>query len=477
MAPRTGIYLRISRVRVNSHEETLGVERQEPPCRALCERLGWDITDVYVDNDQSAFTGAHRPGYQQMLKDAKAGCLDAIVAWDADRLTRQPKENEALIELAERYGIKLATVTGEHDLATPSGRLHFRMLGSIARYESEHKAQRLQLKHEELARDGKPHGGQRAFGFAKDGVTHDPAEAEVIREAAERLISGEPTYAILRDWHERGITSPRGFRWHSTSFRHVMTSARIAGQRVYRGEVVGPATWAPIIDRSTWEQVKAVFADPDRRRKQGAPRRYLLTGLGLHCGREGCGMPLVARPAVKADGRSVRQYVCSGPPRGRGCGKLTQYAEPLELYVAERMLDWLDGPGLAELLATADNDTSTYAELAAERADVEQTLDQLADWLTDGTLDRPRYLRQRGRVLDQLASLDRRLARRPVAPVLTEISKNDTDLRTWWDTATIEKRRTLVAAAIQEVTVAPGRRTGGEFDHERVRVRFRGRTS
>jgi site-specific DNA recombinase len=477
MAPRAGIYLRISRVRVNSHEETLGVERQEPPCRQLCERLGWDVAEIYVDNDLSAFTGAQRPGYQRMLDDAKAGCLDAIVAWDADRLTRQPKENEDLIELAERHGIKLATVTGEHDLATPSGRLHFRMLGSIARYESEHKAQRLQLKHEELARDGKPHGGQRAFGFAANGVDHDPAEAEAIREAAERLIAGEPVYAILRNWHERGIQSPRGFRGHSTSFRHVMTSARIAGLRVYRGEVVGPATWSPIIDRPTWEAVKAVFADPERRRKQGAPRRYLLTGLGLVCGREECGVPLVARPAVKADGRSLRQYVCSGPPRGRGCGKITQLAEPLELYVTERLLDWLDGPGLAELLAAVASDDSSYAELAAERAATEQTLDQLADWLTDGTLDQPRYLRQKARVLDQLASLDRRLARRPVAPVLVEVSKTGINLHCWWDGATIEKRRTLIAAAIQEVTIGPARRTGGGFDHERVRVRFRGRPS
>ncbi len=169
--------------------------------------------------------------------------------------------------------------------------------------------------------------------------------------------------------------------------------------------------------------------------------------------------------------------MCSGPPRGRGCGKITQLAEPLELYVAERMLDWLAGPGLAELLAAADSDRDTFAELAAERAATERTLDQLADWLTDGTLDQPRYLRQKARVLEQLASLDRRLARRPVAPILLEISQLDTDLHTWWEAATIERRRTLVAATIEEVTVGPARRTGGGFDHERVKVRFRGRPS
>ena len=159
---RAGIYVRISRAADGS---TLGVERQEPPCRELSERNGWEVAEVYRDNDLSAFNG-HRPSYQRLLADAKAGRIGAIVAWDADRLTRQPIENEALIELAERHGIQLATVTGEHDLATPSGRLHFRMLGSIARYESEHRAERLRLKFDELARTGRPKGGgYRPFGF------------------------------------------------------------------------------------------------------------------------------------------------------------------------------------------------------------------------------------------------------------------------------------------------------------------------
>ena len=100
MQPRAGVYARISRVRVNSHEETLGVERQLPPCRDLCERLGWDIAETYVDNDLSAFSATRRLAYEQMLADARAGVLDVIVAWDADRLTRRPVENEALIDLS-----------------------------------------------------------------------------------------------------------------------------------------------------------------------------------------------------------------------------------------------------------------------------------------------------------------------------------------------------------------------------------------
>jgi site-specific DNA recombinase len=96
-----GIYARISYVRrEDGTQERLGVERQVPPCRELARRKGWAVIEpAYEDNDPSAFSGKRRPGYEQLLADAKAGRINIIVAWHADRLTRQPTENEALIEL------------------------------------------------------------------------------------------------------------------------------------------------------------------------------------------------------------------------------------------------------------------------------------------------------------------------------------------------------------------------------------------
>ncbi len=100
------IYCRISQARDGS---TLGVDRQEPPARALCERLGWKVERVFIDNDLSAYRGKRRPDFEEMLACAKERRIGAIAAWDADRLTREPRENEDLIDLAEQYGIKLAT--------------------------------------------------------------------------------------------------------------------------------------------------------------------------------------------------------------------------------------------------------------------------------------------------------------------------------------------------------------------------------
>jgi hypothetical protein len=63
-----GIAVRISRARDGS---TLGVERQEPPCRALVERLGGQVVKVYTRNDVSGFSGDFP--FADALADLRAG--------------------------------------------------------------------------------------------------------------------------------------------------------------------------------------------------------------------------------------------------------------------------------------------------------------------------------------------------------------------------------------------------------------------
>src|SRR6516164_6637091 len=130
MVRAAGIYLRISDDRLG---EGAGVARQLVDCRALAERKGWPIVDVYEDNDVSAYRGKPRPEYRRMLADLSAGLLDAVVVWDLDRLFRQPRELEAFLDVCDAAGVtNLATVTGDVDLGTHDGRFTARILGAVA---------------------------------------------------------------------------------------------------------------------------------------------------------------------------------------------------------------------------------------------------------------------------------------------------------------------------------------------------------
>ena len=57
MGTRAAIYVRISEDR---HRTGVKVGDQETDCRALAERLGLTVVEVYTDNDLTAHKGSRR---------------------------------------------------------------------------------------------------------------------------------------------------------------------------------------------------------------------------------------------------------------------------------------------------------------------------------------------------------------------------------------------------------------------------------
>jgi site-specific DNA recombinase len=477
-------YCRISRVRrKDGKEETLGVERQEPPCRDLAARKGWKVAEVYVDNDLSAYSGKRRPAYEEMLKAVRDGRVQAIIAWDADRLTRQPVENEQIIDLADRYGIQLATVRGEYDLATSSGRLHFRLKGAIARAESEQRSERLKLKYDQMAAAGQvKNAGIRAFGYERDGVTVRPDEAELLREAASRMVAGDSARSIIASWDGRGIRTPTGKPWSATALRRALTSPRVAGLRQHRGEIIGEASWPAILDRHTWEQVRAIYGDLKRKRG-GHPYTYLLTGGLARCGKcattldDGTvaadGAPLIAWPSERKPG-----YSCPDPRRG-GCYGVFQLAEPLESHVVEAVLTALAGPGLDRARRKGGGNDETR-RLAAQRDADKAALDRAANaHFLEHTIDYGQYLRIRDELMGRIQRAENELARRHGTEALVGLPSDPDKLRAEWndDTKTsVDRRRAILRALLDAVIVhpvgtagTPGR-FGKVFNRDRVEL-------
>jgi site-specific DNA recombinase len=125
-------------------ENPAGVQRQEQDCRALGAQKGWHLAGVYCDNDVSAYSGRRRPEYRRLLTDIKAGRIDGVGVWHLDPLHRSPRELEDFFAIVDEAGVThVATVTGDHNLGTNEGRLQARLLGSVARFESDHKRDRI----------------------------------------------------------------------------------------------------------------------------------------------------------------------------------------------------------------------------------------------------------------------------------------------------------------------------------------------
>lgn len=187
-----------------------------------------------------------------MLAALEDGQLDAIVTWHNDRLHRSPRELEAFIDLVERSGVRVAVVSGgDYELTTPDGRFTARIVGAVARKESEDRSRRVGRKHLELAERGRP-AGQLGWGVRTE------SERELVREAASRVLAGEGLMTIAKDWNRRGVARPTECAWTAPTLRKVLLSARVAGLREHgadpSGKVLGaltPTVWEKAIDRRT----------------------------------------------------------------------------------------------------------------------------------------------------------------------------------------------------------------------------------
>jgi DNA invertase Pin-like site-specific DNA recombinase len=451
---RAAVYARISSDRDG---DQLGVMRQVEDCERLCLGRRWEVAERYVDDHVSAYLSRARPAYRRMLDDIQGGFLDAVVVWHLDRLHRQPRELEEFFQVCEEAGVsRLASVSGDIDLATHDGQFLARILGAVSRKESDDKSRRIRRKHEELALAGKiAGGGTRPFGFEQDRRTIREDEAVVIRESAERLLAGEAVRSICRDLEARGVPTVTGRPWVPQTLTRMLMSGRISGQREHRGELVAEAEWPGIITKEETARIRALLSDPNRRTNRSA-RRYLLVRL-LRCGL--CGELLVSRP--RSGG--ARRYICARGPGHTGCGHMYVLADPVEAFVVEAVLHRLDSPELACALDGGNGDPD------AERwqSEVEQSqvqLDELATLYGEREITLSEWRSARTPIEQRVTDAKKQLAKLSRTTALAGHVGNSGRLRERWSDLPLTRQHSIVAAVLDHIIVKPGRPGFNGFD-------------
>ena len=431
---RVGVYTRISK---DSTGLGAGVARQEQDCRAKAEANGWTVAKVYSDNDISAYSGTRRPGYRQLLEDIKAGSLEAVLVWHVDRLYRRTTELEEFIAICQPRNVPTHSVqSGPLDLATPSGRMVARTLGSVSQYESEQKAERQRRANRQRAEAGRHFGTRRPFGFELDGVTVRPDEAEAVRTACSDVLAGRSLAAIARDWNGRGFVTPQaGNPWTSTVLRRTLKTERLAGVRTYRGEIVRDtdglpieAAWPPLVDLETWHAVQAVLAT--RSTSWPGPSRQLLTGLAL-CAV--CEAPIHSGGSRK--GR--RRYRCS-----RQGGHAYREAEPVDEYVSEVVIGRLGRPDAAVLLVTSG--ATDLDELQRQIGDLNVRRDAIAEGFADGSVSLSQFKAANAKLSERLEELEAQVPSH-IPPALVDLAAAR-DPRGVWEALSVDARRQVIDA-------------------------------
>ncbi len=468
---RVAVYARISADRGG---EEAGVSRQLADCSDLIASRGWIEIARFVDNDVSAFSGAKRPGFSQLLARVTAGDVDVIVAYHVDRLYRRVRDLVPLLDACEKRGTTVATVkAGELDLTTAAGRMIASILGSVAEGESARQAERIRRQKLDRALSGKPNGSMRSFGYAQNGDIVE-SEAVVIRDVANRVLTGQSMRSIVNELNDLGVPTVKGGAWRGPTLRSILMAARLSGQREHtpasqgrgysNGPIVADGTWEPILTKQDTARLRELLGDPKRRTMR--PGQQLLTGL-LICG--SCGKSMNSH----SDSKGGRRYVCIRVPGTGKCGKRSVSGDRSDVYVTEVVFAAIYFDGSPHRFYQSQPD-AIPPSAKSHAADLSDQLRTLAAEFANGQLDEDMYeakaatLKDRRRAILQTAASLSPTTRLALLPATVE------GLRGLWPHWQVDQRRAILSAALNSVTLHPSKPGGGpRFDPDRYTFNWR----
>jgi hypothetical protein len=343
---------------------------------------------------------------------------------------------------------------------------------------------------------GRPHG-KNVYGYRRIYNQHNrelisvkivDAEAEVLREAARRLLAGESARSISRDFNARASTAQdTGRQWHANKVVEVLTRPAYAGIRAFRSDrresAPGdyPAIWPPIFDAETYAQLIKLREQRKRRRgSHSTNAKYLLTGVAKCAG---CVSPMyvmtLTRGSVAASpGRfdpetnSYLAYVCKVCKRARA-----KY--PTEELVTATVNGYLNGTtslttARREHLNTDNEPTDDEADLYKQLDDLDAELEEVYADRRAGKLSRQGVINEEQMILPKKDAIKARLAAKaerdePQRALDQAQEEGITNLEQF---PSVERRRKLIQALV-DVWVLPAR-PGPGFDDESVIVRPKG---
>jgi site-specific DNA recombinase len=448
----TALYTRISE---DPTGKRVGVARQLDDCSALADRLDWTVVDHYSDNDISAFDGSIRPEFERMLAAIERGEIGAIITWQPDRLYRSLKDLERLVDATDR-GIEIRTVNGgDLDLSHSTGRMLARILGSVARQESELKGERRRRANEQRAVNGQWRADMpRMFGYTRVGEPRayrgEPLEPEAtaVRQAVTDVLAGRSLRAIAADWNERGILTTRGKPWTNLTLRRALLRPVYAGLVVYQGNVVGRGDWPALIDEDSHRGLVAYLSDPARRTATAFERRHMGSGV-YECGV--CGSKLYASFRGRRDRGMV--YVCK-PHIHVG-----RVGAPLDELVTAVVLKVLRRDDISSRLGSDEQFDTTL--LHGRRAALQARLDELARMFAAADIDASQLRSGTADLRTQIAGVDALLAEAAAtSPAVVLLDGDPDQLHERW-AATSPDIRGKIVDQLMIVTVMPTRGAKG----------------
>jgi site-specific DNA recombinase len=234
------------------------IDDQVALCREYAQRTGYSVVVVFEDR---AITGASlvlRHGMQGLLKAARTGAFEYVIAESMSRIGRDPEDRAGIRKRLEFSDVKLVTPV---DGIVPKLVDGIRAVIDAQQLEDLKSNVRRALRA--VVSEGR-HPGGKAYGYRP--VPGKPGEPDIVKEEAETVlrifreyVAGESAREIAAGLNKDNVPPPRGRFWRAnTIMGNNQRRTGILQNQLYRGKII-------------WNRASTVL-DPDNHRRVRKPK-------------------------------------------------------------------------------------------------------------------------------------------------------------------------------------------------------------
>lgn len=405
---RAVIYARYSSDR--QREESAAAQIRA--CEQYCSRKGYTVVNHYVDE---AKTGRNdrRAHFQQMIKDAKLGTFDIVVAHKVDRVFRHRYDAAVYKRELTKSGVVIEYSEQQFNRKDNSSVLMEGLMETLAEYYSLNLADETMKGLKENAYQAKFNGGYPPFGFEIiDGkYVVNEYEAQGVQAIFKMCSQGKGYKDILQHLQSRGYKTRQGKDFGKNSLTSILSNPKYMGtytfNKIKRSDDGSRNSHSPSDEIITVEDsipaiiskelFEAVQQKKEANRKRpgafAAKHQYFLTGY-INCGE--CGAAMQGKTSTNR-GKLYFRYYCGDRER-----KVSQCDNPLihlielEDFVLDQISQRLLSPTvMPELLdkitqAYASRKTTFTSELSGlenQRSGLKAKIGNLINFIENGNVN------------------------------------------------------------------------------------------
>jgi site-specific DNA recombinase len=201
----------------SDERQALSIDAQIKEMLEIAERENLEIIDIRRES-HSAKDSGHRPVFNEIIKDLRAGRFNGIIVWHPDRLSRNAGDLGSLVDLMDQKKLIEIKTYGQKFTNSPSEKFLLMILCSQAKLENDNKSVNVRRGLRMRCEMGlwpcpAPTGYLNEKRIDRKGeVMIDPERGPIIRKMFEKVAyekwSGRKIYHWLKfDMNFKSITS------------------------------------------------------------------------------------------------------------------------------------------------------------------------------------------------------------------------------------------------------------------------------